>query len=244
MNVLDVKKLVAGYGKLAIIRDVSVVLNSGETLAVIGPNGSGKSTFAKSVIGFTTIFSGSILFDGKDVTYTSPEKRVRMGIGYLPQTQNVFPDLTVEENIEMGGYSLKKPELRNRMREVLEMFPELVERLKQKAGTMSGGERQMLAMARLLMTSPRLIIVDEPSAGLSPKMVDRIYEKIDFLRREKVTMILIEQHALKALRHSDRTIVMVGGRIVLEGPSVDVRTVDLGSIFFQPVQTDVAQQTI
>ncbi|MEM1946830.1 MAG: ABC transporter ATP-binding protein [Candidatus Caldarchaeum sp.] len=233
MNVLEIQGLVAGYGKLPIIRDINLRLMEGVTAAVIGPNGSGKSTLAKSIIGFTTIFSGSLNYEGKDITHTPPEKRIHMGIGYLPQTQNIFPDLTVLENLEMGGYSLSKTELKARLRQVLEMFPELEERVSQKAGTMSGGERQMLAMARLLMTSPKLVIIDEPSAGLAPKIVDRIYEKIDLLRREGITMALIEQHALKAIQHSDRTVVMVGGRIVFEAPSENMAGVDLGAIFFQ-----------
>lgn len=236
MSFLEVSGVVAGYGRIPIIRDVDLRVERGETLAVIGPNGSGKSTLAKTVVGLTTLFSGSIRFDGLDVTALPPERRALLGMGYLPQTGNVFPDLTVQENLEMGGYHLRRHELQARMREVLELFPELRDRLSQRAGTMSGGERQMVAMARLLMMSPKLVILDEPSAGLAPKLVERVYQKIEAMRAMGLTIVLIEQHATKALQHSDRTVVMVGGRIALSGPSSEVARVDLRSVFFQVTQ--------
>ncbi|MDW8043675.1 MAG: ABC transporter ATP-binding protein [Nitrososphaerota archaeon] len=230
---LELRKVTAGYGKLPIVTEVDFSLREGETVAIIGPNGSGKSTLAKTVVGLTNVFGGSILLDGQDITRRSPSERVKMGIAYLPQTNNVFPDMTVLENLEMGGYALSREELRARIREVLEMFPELSGRLKQRAGTLSGGERQMLAMSRLLMTSPRLVIMDEPSAGLAPKMVHRIYEKVDALRRSGLTMLLIEQHARMAISHSERTLVMVGGRVVLSDASERVAGLDLAAVFFQ-----------
>jgi branched-chain amino acid transport system ATP-binding protein len=233
LSLLELSGVTAGYGKIPIIREIDLRVERGETLAVIGPNGSGKSTLAKTVVGLTTFFSGSIKFDGLDVTSLPPERRALLGIGYLPQTGNVFPDLTVQENLEMGGYHLKGAELRAKTTEVLELFPELRDRLDQKAGTMSGGERQMVAMARLLMMSPKLVILDEPSAGLAPKLVERVYQKIDAMRAMGMTIVLIEQHALKALKHSDRTVVMVGGRIALAGASEEVSKVDLRTVFFQ-----------
>ena len=233
MSLLELSGVTAGYGKIPIIREIDLRVERGETLAVIGPNGSGKSTLAKTVVGLTTFFSGSIKFDGLDVTSLPPDRRALLGIGYLPQTGNVFPDLTVQENLEMGGYHLKGAELRLKTAEVLELFPELRDRLDQKAGTMSGGERQMVAMARLLMMSPKLVILDEPSAGLAPKLVERVYQKIDAMRAMGMTIVLIEQHALKALKHSDRTVVMVGGRIALAGASEEVSRVDLRTVFFQ-----------
>jgi len=236
LSVLEVSGVVAGYGKIPIIRDVDLRVEKGETLAVIGPNGSGKSTLAKTVVGLTTLFSGSIRFDGIEVTGLPPERRALLGIGYLPQTRNVFPDLTVQENLEMGGYHLGRHELQVRMKEVLELFPEIRGRLSQRAGTMSGGERQMVAMARLLMMSPKLVILDEPSAGLAPKLVERVYQKIDAMRAMGLTIVLIEQHAVKALKHSDRTVVMVGGRIALSGPSPEISRADLRSVFFQTSQ--------
>ncbi len=233
MSLLELSGVTAGYGKIPIIREIDLRVERGETLAVIGPNGSGKSTLAKTVVGLTTLFSGFIKFDGLDVTSLPPDRRALLGIGYLPQTGNVFPDLTVQENLEMGGYHLKGAELRLKTAEVLELFPELRDRLDQKAGTMSGGERQMVAMARLLMMSPKLVILDEPSAGLAPKLVERVYQKIDAMRAMGMTIVLIEQHALKALKHSDRTVVMVGGRIALTGTSEEVSKVDLRTVFFQ-----------
>ena len=233
MSLLELLGVTAGYGKIPIVREVDLTVEKGETLAVIGPNGSGKSTLAKTVIGLTTLFSGTIRFDGVDLASVPPERRALLGIGYLPQTGNVFPDLTVQENLEMGGYNLRRTELRLKVAEVLELFPELRDRLNQKAGTMSGGERQMVAMARLLMMSPKLVILDEPSAGLAPKIVERVYQKIEAMRGMGMTVLLIEQHALKALKTSDRAVVMVGGRIALAGTSSEISKVDLRSVFFQ-----------
>ena len=233
MSLLELLGVTAGYGKIPIVREVDLTVEKGETLAVIGPNGSGKSTLAKTVIGLTTLFLGTIRFDGVDLTSAPPERRALLGIGYLPQTGNVFPDLTVQENLEMGGYNLRRTELRLKAAEVLELFPELRDRLNQKAGTMSGGERQMVAMARLLMMSPKLVILDEPSAGLAPKIVERVYQKIEAMRGMGMTVLLIEQHALKALKSSDRAVVMVGGRIALAGTSSEISKVDLRSVFFQ-----------
>jgi branched-chain amino acid transport system ATP-binding protein len=233
LSLLELSGVTAGYGKIPIIRDIDLTVEKGETLAVIGPNGSGKSTLAKTVIGLTTLFSGSVKFDGVDVTSVPPDRRALLGIGYLPQTGNVFPDLTVQENLEMGGYHLKGPEFRLRTMEVLELFPELRDRLNQRVGTMSGGERQMVAMARLLMMSPKLVMLDEPSAGLAPKPVERVYQKIEAMRGMGMTVVLIEQHAVKALKSSDRAVVMVGGRIALAGSSSEVSKVDLRSVFFQ-----------
>jgi ABC-type branched-subunit amino acid transport system ATPase component len=233
LSLLELSGVTAGYGKIPIIRDIDLTVEKGETLAVIGPNGSGKSTLAKTVIGLTTLFSGSVKFDGVDVASVPPDRRALLGIGYLPQTGNVFPDLTVQENLEMGGYHLKGPEFRLRTMEVLELFPELRDRLNQRVGTMSGGERQMVAMARLLMMSPKLVMLDEPSAGLAPKPVERVYQKIEAMRGMGMTVVLIEQHAVKALKSSDRAVVMVGGRIALAGSSSEVSKVDLRSVFFQ-----------
>jgi ABC-type branched-subunit amino acid transport system ATPase component len=233
LSLLELSGVTAGYGKIPIVRDIDLTVEKGETLAVIGPNGSGKSTLAKTVIGLTTLFSGSVKFDGVDVASVPPDRRALLGIGYLPQTGNVFPDLTVQENLEMGGYHLKGPEFRLRTMEVLELFPELRDRLNQRVGTMSGGERQMVAMARLLMMSPKLVMLDEPSAGLAPKPVERVYQKIEAMRGMGMTVVLIEQHAVKALKSSDRAVVMVGGRIALAGSSSEVSKVDLRSVFFQ-----------
>jgi branched-chain amino acid transport system ATP-binding protein len=201
MSLLELSGVTAGYGKIPIVREIDLTVEKGETLAVIGPNGSGKSTLAKTVIGLTTLFSGTIRFDGVDLTSAPPDRRALLGIGYLPQTGNVFPELR--------------------------------DRLNQKVGTMSGGERQMVAMARLLMMSPKLVILDEPSAGLAPKIVERVYQKIEAMRGMGMTVLLIEQHALKALKSSDRAVVMVGGRIALAGTSSEISKVDLRSVFFQ-----------
>jgi branched-chain amino acid transport system ATP-binding protein len=230
---LEVRGLTKRFGGLIAVNEVSFSVRSGELIGLMGPNGSGKSTLAKTVIGLTTLFSGTIRFDGVDLTSVPPERRALLGIGYLPQTGNVFPDLTVQENLEMKGYHLKRTKLRLKVAEVLELFPELRDRLNQKVGTMSGGERQTVAMARLLMMSPKLVILDKPSAGLAPKLVERVYQKTEAMRGMGMTVLLIEQHALKALKTSDGAVVMVGGKIALAGTISEISKVDLRSVFFQ-----------
>ncbi|MEM4971245.1 MAG: ABC transporter ATP-binding protein [Sulfolobales archaeon] len=233
-RILDVKSLSGGYGKLTIVFDIDLYVGKGEILSIVGPNGSGKSTLVKLIAGVASIHRGSIFYRGQDITREPPEKRALMGIGYLPQVNNIFPDMTVEENLEMGGYGLSKEDLRDRMELAFTLFPELRSRKKQRAGTLSGGERQMLAISRALMRDPLLLILDEPSAGLAPKLVDRIFSSIREIRGMGKSIILVEQHARRALEISDRGVVMASGRIVLEGEprellsSQDLRLAFLG----------------
>ncbi|HWQ18113.1 MAG TPA: ABC transporter ATP-binding protein [Sulfolobales archaeon] len=233
MTILDVKGLSGGYGKLTIVFDASLTVGKNEIVAIVGPNGSGKSTLIKMIAGIATIHRGSVTFMGRDITREPPEKRVTMGLGYLPQTNNIFPDMSVEENLEMGGYGLDESTLRSRMEVVFNLFPELRGRKRQRADTLSGGERQMLAISRVLMKDPSLLLLDEPSAGLAPKLVERIFRAVREIRDMGKSVVLVEQHAKRALETSDRGIVMAGGRIVLEGESKQLlSSQDLRLAFF------------
>jgi ABC-type branched-subunit amino acid transport system ATPase component len=214
-NILVIENLTGGYGKLPIVFDINLVVREGEILSIIGPNGSGKSTLMKIIVGVASLHNGRIIFDENDISHEPPEKRILRGIGYLPQLNNIFPDLTVEENLELGGYHLAKNEIRDRINRVYELFPLLKERRRLLAGSLSGGERQMLAIGRVLMSDPKLIIFDEPSAGLAPKIVVAIFDVIKKIREMGKTIILIEQLAKKALENSDRGVLMRSGRIVL-----------------------------
>jgi len=214
-NILVIENLTGGYGKLPIVFDINLVVREGEILSIIGPNGSGKSTLMKIIVGVASLHNGRIIFDENDISHEPPEKRILRGIGYLPQLNNIFPDLTVEENLELGGYHLAKNEIRDRINRVYELFPLLKERRRLLAGSLSGGERQMLAIGRVLMSDPKLIIFDEPSAGLAPKIVVAIFDVIKKIRDMGITIILIEQLAKKALENSDRGVLMRSGRIML-----------------------------
>jgi ABC-type branched-subunit amino acid transport system ATPase component len=189
----------------------------GEIVTLIGPNGAGKSTLMKTVFGLLRPRRGTIRLEGRDVTGLAPSALVRRGISYVPQVDNVFPSLTVEENLEMGAV-VRKDDVRPRIEEVLAIFPILRAKRRLKAGGLSGGERQMVAMGRALMLDPRLLLLDEPSAGLSPVLVDVVFEKIEAINRGGVAILLVEQSAREALRRSHRGYLLAGGQVRLEGP--------------------------
>ncbi|MBE3598813.1 MAG: ABC transporter ATP-binding protein [Limnochordaceae bacterium] len=187
-------------------------------IAIVGPNGAGKSTLMKALFGLLRPSGGRIFFQGTDVTGFAPERLVRLGLSYVPQVDNVFPTLTVEENLEMGGF-VTGGDLRERKARVYRLFPLLAERRHQRVGRMSGGERQMVAMGRALMQAPSLLLLDEPSAGLAPRMVDTVFEQIRAIHRTGVAVVMVEQNARRALETADRAYVLVGGRNRWEGPA-------------------------
>lgn len=221
--VIETRDLTAGYGKAVIIQNINFQAEKGKVTAIVGPNGSGKSTFLKTLFGLTNVFKGSVLFYGEDVTKLSPEARARKGLGFVFQVNNVFPNLTVWENLEMGAYARDdKEQIKKDLEEILDMFPILRERKKQKAGSLSGGERQMLAMAMALMGKPKLLLLDEPAAALAPKVVTQIFMSIRDIVNSGVTVILVEQHAKRALEFCDIGYVFSSGRIVLKGPGKEL----------------------
>ena len=209
-SLLVVRNLDAGYGDLQVLDDVDMDVRSGEYVAIVGPNGAGKSTVMKSIFGLTTHMGGSIAFDGEEIADLPPERVIRRGIGYVPQNENVFASLTVRENLEMGAYILDSvPE--DRLRSVYDRFPILEERRGQKAGTLSGGQRQMLAMGRALMLDPSLLLLDEPSAGLAPDLVEEMFDRIDAINDAGTAVLMVEQNATEALSRCDRGYVLVQG---------------------------------
>jgi ABC-type branched-subunit amino acid transport system ATPase component len=210
--------LTAGYGRIDILHEVSLTVGLHEIVSIIGPNGAGKSTAFKTIVGFLTPRTGRVLFNGEDITGTRPDLVLRRGLAYVPQGRIVFPQMTVLENLEMGAYTERDPKrVAAAMEQVYRLFPILAERRRQAAGTMSGGEQQMVAIARALMTTPRLILLDEPSLGLSPKFVTLIFEKLVELREAGYTLMLVEQNATRALAIADRGYVLELGRNRFEG---------------------------
>jgi ABC-type branched-subunit amino acid transport system ATPase component len=213
MKILEANNVIAGYGKSEILHGVSIFLGEGESITIIGPNGAGKSTLLKAIMGYITIFKGNISWKGEDITRLKPHEKVIRGFGYVPQLGNVFPSLTVRENLEMGGFIQTKEMVKVRMEKSFQLFPILAERLKQKAGTLSGGERQLLGMARALMSEPEILMLDEPSAGLSPKMAEEVFVTIaDIHDKLGRGIVIIEQDAYQSLSISDRGYVLVMGR--------------------------------
>ncbi|QKY17559.1 ABC transporter ATP-binding protein [Halorubrum sp. CBA1229] len=211
MSLLEVRELDAGYGDLQILTDVDLDVDDEEYVTVVGPNGAGKSTVMKSVFGLTTHMGGTVTFDGEDISGTKPEDVIHKGLGYVPQSENVFAELDVEENLEMGAYILDEiPQEELRM--VYDRFPILEERKGQRAGTLSGGQRQMLAMGRALMLDPELLLLDEPSAGLAPDLVDEMFDKIDEINESGTSILMVEQNAKEALRRCDRGYVLANGQ--------------------------------
>jgi ABC-type branched-subunit amino acid transport system ATPase component len=218
MPLLKVDAVSAGYGDSEILRGVSIEVGAGEIVSIIGPNGAGKSTLMKTIFGLLHPRQGSIHLDDKDISRSTPYQIVELGMCYVPQVANVFTDLTVEENLEMGGFVLKERNLEPRKERIYELFPRLKERRRQRAGKMSGGERQMVAMGSALMLDPKLVLLDEPSAGLSPKMVELIFERIAHINRNNGPAILIvEQNAQLSLQMAHRGYVLASGENRFEG---------------------------
>ena len=211
MSLLEVRELDAGYGDLQILTDVDLDVADEEYVTIVGPNGAGKSTVMKSVFGLTTHMGGTVRFNDEEISGTKPEDVIHKGLGYVPQSENVFAELDVEENLEMGAYILDEiPQ--DALRTVYDRFPILEERKHQQAGTLSGGQRQMLAMGRALMLDPELLLLDEPSAGLAPDLVDEMFDKIDEINETGTAVLMVEQNAKEALRRCDRGYVLANGQ--------------------------------
>jgi len=210
-RILEIENLHAGYGQTEILHDLSIHVDANEIVAVIGPNGAGKSTAIKSILGLLNIGSGRITLNGQDITNTPATEVIRLGISYVPQTRNVFVNLTVEENLEMGAWT--RPDgMEQRLEEVMELFPDLRQKRRQAAGSLSGGQRQMVAIAKALMVDAKILLLDEPTAGLSPKYRGEIFDTIREIKSTGVPILIVEQNAKQALNIADRGYVLVQGR--------------------------------
>ena len=210
-ELLVIDKLYGGYGGVDILKGFSLSVNAGEIVVVLGPNGAGKSTLMKAVFGLVDVHRGSVRFDGEDITHMAPNLIVRRGMSYVPQEHNVFPGLSVQENLEMGAY-LRQDGVAAKLDLVYHLFPRLQERRKQAAGSMSGGERQMVAIGRALMLDARLLLLDEPTAGLSPLFTQQIFERIGLINRMGISILLVEQNTRQALGIAHRAYVLTMGR--------------------------------
>ena len=210
MNYLIGENLTGGYGGADIIRNCNISLSTGEIAVVVGPNGAGKSTAMKALLGMLHLRKGRVLLDGDDITAMSPQARVSHGMAFVPQNQNVFVTLTVEENLEMGAY-LRRDDITETMNQVFELFPVLKEKRRQLAGELSGGQRQQVAVGRALMTKPSVLMLDEPTAGVSPIVMDELFERIIEVKRTGIAILMVEQNARQALNIADQGFVLVTG---------------------------------
>ncbi|MBO7217280.1 MAG: ABC transporter ATP-binding protein [Clostridia bacterium] len=223
MALLEVKDLQVYYGVIQALKGISFEVNEGEIVTLIGANGAGKTTTMQSIIGLIPSRGGSVIFDGQDITKTPCHKIVHLGMAQVPEGRRIFQELTVYENLLMGGFSQKdKAQIKADVEKIYERFPRLSERRNQIAGTLSGGEQQMLAMGRAMMSHPKLLLLDEPSMGLSPLLVDQVFEIIKDFRNDGTTVLLVEQNAGKSLAISDRAYVLELGEIVLSGTGAEL----------------------
>jgi len=227
MALLEVKDLSVYYGVIQALKGISFEVNEGEIVTLIGANGAGKTTTMQSVIGLIPSHSGTVLYDGNDITKTPCHKIVHLGMSQVPEGRRIFQELTVYENLVMGSYSIKKNVgFKEDVERIYARFPRLAERRNQIAGTLSGGEQQMLAMGRALMSHPKLLMLDEPSMGLSPLLVDQVFEIIKDINRDGTTILLVEQNAGKSLAISDRAYVLETGSIVMSGTGAELAASD------------------
>jgi branched-chain amino acid transport system ATP-binding protein len=224
MSLLELQDVHSYYGHIHALKGVSLTVEEGEIVTLIGGNGAGKSTTLRTISGIVRARQGNILFNGKDITHMEPHEIVAAGVGHVPEGRGIFPRLTVRENLEMGAFTIPSAsEVNQRMENVFEIFPRLKERINQKGGTLSGGEQQMLATARGLMLKPHILLMDEPSMGLAPVLVELIFEVIrDLNQRDGTTILLVEQNAHMALKYAARAYVLETGRFVLSGPAKEI----------------------
>lgn len=211
MALLEANHIVAGYGATTVLHGASIAADHDEIITIIGPNGCGKSTLFKTIMGYLEPTSGEIRFDGEDVTRLDTKAKVLRGIAYVPQLDNVFPSLSIEENLEMAGFAKDRATLRRQIARALENFPVLQEKRRQRASVLSGGQRQMLAMGMALVTEPKMILLDEPSAGLDPKATETVFRQIEHIHRQGTGIVIIEQDAKRSLQISDRGYILAMG---------------------------------
>jgi len=210
MSFLIGKGMTGGYGGADILNDCTIAVDRGEIAVIVGPNGAGKSTAMKALFGMLTIRKGSVMLDGKDIINLSPQDRVAQGMGFVPQTNNVFTSMSVQENLEMGAF-LRKDDFSETMHQVFDLFPILKEKRKQPAGQLSGGQRQQVAVGRALMTQPKVLMLDEPTAGVSPIVMDELFDRIIEIARTGIAILMVEQNARQALNIADKGYVLVQG---------------------------------
>lgn len=221
MPLIEVKNVVGGYGGAPVLNGVDIAIEQSDIGVIVGPNGAGKSTALKAIFGLLKVTSGSVVFDGKEITNSLPDKLVPMGLSFVPQEKNVFVSMTVEENLEMGAF-VRRDDFSDTLEEVYGMFPVLAEKRRQPAGELSGGQRQMVAMGRALMSKPRLLMLDEPSAGLSPRYVLEIFEKIVSVNKAGVGILMVEQNARQALAFASRGFVLAQGQNRFTGTGAEL----------------------
>jgi branched-chain amino acid transport system ATP-binding protein len=222
MALLAARDLHCGYGADEIIHGIDFVVEPGEIVSILGPNGCGKTTFVKAILGYVKTTAGEIVFDRRDLRRLGPTVRAKLGIGYVPQLLNIFRPMTVAENLEIGGYRLDRAARDAAMGRLFDLFPLLRERRAQNAGTLSGGERQLLAMARAMMVAPTLLFLDEPSAGLSPVRADEVFRQVRRIAEANTAIVVVEQDVHRALAISDRAYVLVTGRVAFHGPAAEI----------------------
>ena len=236
MKMLEINNLQVNYGPVIAVKKVDFFVNQGETVVLLGANGAGKSSTILSIAGVANKLLGKVVFSGKDITKFSPEKILTLGIATVPENRDIFPDLSVKENLVLGGYINRKKKniVQDTIEEIYNLFPILSERNSQVAGTLSGGEQQMLAIGRALMSKPKILLLDEPSLGLAPTIVEKIYEHIEQLKKDtNLTILLVEQHAMKALSIADRVYFLRLGEIVTSGKASDLKEkTDFKKIYF------------
>jgi len=225
--ILVTQNIYAGYDDATIIHDISIRVDEGEIVAIVGPNGSGKSTLLKSILGFARLFDGQVFYQGEDVTGFASDRLINLGIGYVPQIDNIFPNLTITENLDIGAYHRKgKSSIKAGMAEIFKTFPEIAARKNSLAGTLSGGERQMLAIARAMMAEPKVLLLDEPLASLSPKAISLILSMMEKIENAGMAIAIVEQNVKQALSISKRGYVLVDGACAMEGDAESLFTED------------------